>query len=358
MRDGRRRSPAVPDPISCTELVALRRKLGRPAMYQPLGKIVDTTDFRDEQGQLLYQEVRFEPKEFRLRRPAQEDDAVERVKRGWVWSMKGVPLVLYRLPEILAAIRDGLDVWIAEGPKDAKALVDAGAQATTNAMGADQWEDSYTFKLALAVVEHSSASQFIIVIDRDAAGDDRARDMAESFGRRGELAGRYRFVHAAEGKDAYDHLVTHGLGLADFDPYEVVPHPKRQATSRTSQVTVEFDGDRPSLRTMVVWGLARAREIGSRNRAAFDLGQQLNDNRFSRTEAWAIGLEYLERVNEELPNGHPLTEAEVRAAFRDAYALKPREPWSRRKQRTPLDQISSPPLPRPKTSRLVGGRDA
>jgi len=109
---------------------------------------------------------------------------------------------------------------------------------------------------------------------------------------------------------------------------------------------------------MVVWGLARAREIGSRNRAAFDLGQQLNDNRFSRTEAWAIGLEYLERVNEELPNGHPLTEAEVRAAFRDAYALKPREPWSRRKQRTPLDQISSPPLPRPKTSRLVGGRDA
>ena len=203
MRDGRRRSPAVPDPISCTELVALRRKLGRPAMYQPhakgavvadnnrssssapLGKIVDTTDFRDEQGQLLYQEVRFEPKEFRLRRPAQEDDAVERVKRGWVWSMKGVPLVLYRLPEILAAIRDGLDVWIAEGPKDAKALVDAGAQATTNAMGADQWEDSYTFKLALAVVEHSSASQFIIVIDRDAAGDDRARDMAESFGRRG-----------------------------------------------------------------------------------------------------------------------------------------------------------------------------
>src|SRR6266498_5370998 len=150
-------------------------------------------------------------------------------------------------------------------------------------------------------------------------------------------AARYRFVHAAEGKDAYDHLVTHGLGLADFDPYEVVPHPKRQATSRTSQVTVEFDGDRPSLRTMVVWGLARAREIGSRNRAAFDLGQQLNDNRFSRTEAWAIGLEYLERANEELPNGVPLTESEVREAFRQAYSHPPREPWKRRTRTHAVD---------------------
>jgi len=81
---------------------------------------------------------------------------------------------------------------------------------------------------------------------------------------------------------------------------------------------------------MVVWGLARAREIGSRNRAAFDLGQQLNDNRFSRAEAWAIGLEYLERANADLPNGSPLTESEVREAFRQAYALEPREPWSRR----------------------------
>ncbi len=47
---------------------------------KPMGKLVATHDFVDESGKLLYQEVRFEPKDFKLRRPDGEG--------GWVWHLE------------------------------------------------------------------------------------------------------------------------------------------------------------------------------------------------------------------------------------------------------------------------------
>jgi hypothetical protein len=111
---------------------------------------------------------------------------------------------------------------------------------------------------------------------------------------------------------------------------EIEVQRRSKKTQPKSRPSVAYSGTRPANEFMVQWGLVRAKEIGSRNRAAFDLGQQLNDNRFPKEEAWEVGLAYLERVNEELPNGHALLESEVRAAFRDAYALERREPWRRR----------------------------
>jgi hypothetical protein len=57
-------------------------------------RIVETYDYRAEDGRLLFQVVRTDPKDFRQRRP---------VGNGWEWNVHGVPLVLYRLPELLAA---------------------------------------------------------------------------------------------------------------------------------------------------------------------------------------------------------------------------------------------------------------
>src|SRR5262245_3843677 len=56
-------------------------------------RIVATYDYRDESGTLLFQVVRYEPKDFRSRRP----DGTG----GWVWNLNGVRRILYRLPEIL-----------------------------------------------------------------------------------------------------------------------------------------------------------------------------------------------------------------------------------------------------------------
>ncbi len=69
-------------------------------------KMVATYDYTDAGGTLLYQSVRFEPKDFRQRRP----DG----KGGWVWKIEGVTLVPFRLPQIIAAIADKRPVFICE----------------------------------------------------------------------------------------------------------------------------------------------------------------------------------------------------------------------------------------------------
>lgn len=67
-------------------------------------RIVATSDYTDESGHLLFQSVRCEPKDFRLRRPGDG---------CWIWNIKGVRLVLYRLPAILA--RHAETIYVCEG---------------------------------------------------------------------------------------------------------------------------------------------------------------------------------------------------------------------------------------------------
>src|SRR5215207_9540269 len=58
-------------------------------------EIEKTYDYRDPDGKLLFQVVRYLPKGFSQRRP----DGVG----GWIWNLEGVKRVLYRLPGLLAA---------------------------------------------------------------------------------------------------------------------------------------------------------------------------------------------------------------------------------------------------------------
>jgi putative DNA primase/helicase len=69
-------------------------------------RIVATYDYCDEAGNLLFQTVRYEPKDFRQRRP----DG----KCGWISNLQGVRRVLFRLNHIM----DKQDVIVAEGEKD------------------------------------------------------------------------------------------------------------------------------------------------------------------------------------------------------------------------------------------------
>ena len=87
-------------------------------------RIVATYDYVDEDGELLYQVVRFDPKDFRQRRPDGNG--------GWVWNLNGIRRVLYRLPEVIADVRSSTTVFIVEGEKDVEALVAGdGAPAAT-----------------------------------------------------------------------------------------------------------------------------------------------------------------------------------------------------------------------------------
>jgi DNA primase len=90
--------------------------------------IAATYNYTDLDGTLLYQGVRYEPKDFRQRRP----DG----KSGWIWSLDGVKRVIYRWPEI-NEYQDA-SVFLCEGEKDADRVALLGHCATTIA-GDGKW---------------------------------------------------------------------------------------------------------------------------------------------------------------------------------------------------------------------------
>lgn len=116
--------------------------------------------YRALDGTVLYQVVRLPGKQFRQRRP----DPVH-VGR-WLWDTKGVPLVLYQLPEVKQAVTLHQPIYIVEGEKDVESLRAIGLVATCNRGGAGKWEDSYTAALSDADV--------IVLPDNDQAGKDHA----------------------------------------------------------------------------------------------------------------------------------------------------------------------------------------
>jgi putative DNA primase/helicase len=123
--------------------------------------IVATYDYTDKRGELLYQVVRFEPKDFRPRYP----DG----RGGWIWK-KHPHQVLYRLREVLEAPI----VFVTEGERDAETLREWGFVATTNAGGAKaSWLPEYTDALG--------GREVIIWPDDDEPGRARAVVIARAL---------------------------------------------------------------------------------------------------------------------------------------------------------------------------------
>lgn len=167
------------------------------------GRILAEYDYVNAADELVFQVVRFEPKRFAQRRPDRHG--------GWVWNLRGVERVPYRLPNVRATIDGGLGpIYIAEGEKDVHALERAGATATCNPGGAGKWRDEYSEALR-------GAREIIVIADNDDQGREHAARVVESLRRvlGHELV--ISAVHAAAGKDAADHLAA-GLGLNDFVP--------------------------------------------------------------------------------------------------------------------------------------------
>jgi hypothetical protein len=172
-------------------------------------RIVATYDYTDETGALLYQVVRFDPKDFRQRRP----DG----KGGWSWKLGDTRRVPYRLRELRAAIDAGDAVYIVEGEKDADAIHLAGCVATCNSGGAGKWTDAHAEALR-------GATDVRIVSDTDAPGRKHAEAVRASIARvLGVIA---RILEPTSGKDAYDHLAA-GLGLEDLRPLQAETPPAR-----------------------------------------------------------------------------------------------------------------------------------
>jgi hypothetical protein len=138
-------------------------------------KIVATYDYCDVDGTLLYQAVRYDPKDFRQRRP----DG----KGGWIGSVKGVKVVPYRLPELLAADAAQL-VFIVEGEKDVNNCYDRSLIATCNAMGAAKRTKGKRKPACKWKPDHAQCldrRQVVILPDNDEAGADHAQGVAATL---------------------------------------------------------------------------------------------------------------------------------------------------------------------------------
>lgn len=130
-------------------------------------------DYRDEASKLLYQVCRYEPKDFRVRRPE---------GAGWAWNLAETRRVLYRLPELSRTEPSAL-VLIVEGEKDADRLAALGFLATTNLGGAGKWRAEYS--------EALTGHDVVILPDNDDPGRKHAQGVAASLA---ALASRVRIV--------------------------------------------------------------------------------------------------------------------------------------------------------------------
>lgn len=165
-------------------------------------RIVAEYDYTDERGQVLFQSVRWEPKDFSQRRRPRRGDDPSKIKNGWIWKgvFEGTRKVLYHLPAVVASKA----VILCEGEKDVasiEALGLRGVVATCNPLGAGYWEDSFTETLA--------SKRVVILPDNDAPGREHAERISKALQGHAESV---RIVHLdglPEKGDASDWLAKH-----------------------------------------------------------------------------------------------------------------------------------------------------
>lgn len=127
-------------------------------------KIEAIYPYTDENGNLLYEVVRFKPKGFCFRRPDGNG--------GYIYNINGVRKVPYNLRGIINSHPDD-EIYITEGEKDANSIIAEGFVSTCNPGGAGKWLPEFSEVLRNRLVR--------ITQDNDDAGKRHARTVAESL---------------------------------------------------------------------------------------------------------------------------------------------------------------------------------
>lgn len=138
--------------------------------------------------------------------------------------LNGKSKSLYRLPEVVAAVRSGQTVYVNEGEKAVEAFRTAGQVATCQPGGAlgkspdKKWLPEHTEMLR-------GAKHVVVVADRDETGELYAQYVAAQLAK---AVGKVEVVQAAvesDKADAYDHLRA-GKGLESFIPRKDLEPPR------------------------------------------------------------------------------------------------------------------------------------
>lgn len=125
---------------------------------------VEYYDYEDRKGNLSYQSIRYEPKDFGFRRPDGHGN--------WIYDLQGVQRVLYKLPELINADKNE-PVLIVEGEKDVDNLRSLGFIATTSPMGADNWRKEYN--------QYFKGRDVVLIPDNDEKGRNYSKTVGANL---------------------------------------------------------------------------------------------------------------------------------------------------------------------------------
>lgn len=135
-----------------------------------LGQPEAEYSYSNENGEVMFEVVRFPGKKFRTRKMSKAGD--------WVYkSMSAMPKLLYRLPWVLEADT----VFVVEGEKDSDRLRNLKLRdslgneiaATTNSHGAGKWKKQHT--------EALKGKRVILIGDTDERGERHMEDVLEQL---------------------------------------------------------------------------------------------------------------------------------------------------------------------------------
>ena len=191
--------------------------------------IVETYDYFSADGELAYQAVRYEPKDFRQRRPNGNGT--------WIWDMKGVERVLYCQAELIEAVANNNIIVICEGEKDVNSLWAIGVPATCNVGGAGKWRPEYN--------KHFRDADVVLIPDNDEPGHKHIADVGAALT---GIAKRIRVLMLSE-KDATAWLAAGGTREAFDRLVEQAPdwQPPPEAPADKSQDKAKAEADEQKL---------------------------------------------------------------------------------------------------------------
>ena len=222
--------------------------------------IIATYDYPDEIGELLYQVCRYSKKDFKQRRP----DG----KGGWIWNLKDVRKVLYRLPELIEAMAHGRTILIPEGEKDVNNLWKIGLPATCNPGGASQPGKKTKWRIEYS--ETLRGADVVLFPDNDEPGWNHVEQVGMSL--RG-IAARVRvLVMPNSHKDVSDWLAAGGTreqldALIEQAPDWIPPGPSEEAKQAAAASEQELIDQLARLDDRLEYDRRRrdaARELGVR----------------------------------------------------------------------------------------------
>lgn len=170
-----------------------------------LGTLVATYDYQDATGKLVFQKLRYEPKNFLQRKP--------NAKGGWDYRLTGITKPLYHLPELITC----QVAMVAEGEKDADALKAlpwaslangkpmpvVSATCNFDGAGPGKWKDEYAPYFAGRIT--------VIFPDNDEPGRIHAKEVAKSVARYAHSVKVVELPGLEEHGDVSDYIADHSV---------------------------------------------------------------------------------------------------------------------------------------------------